>query len=341
MKDMVLRIERGGRVLGEWSLGDGPLSLGLRDRTTGATLAVFTASAASEVPAPAVKLVVAQPAPGPEVMPVAVSAPARSHTLVPELEASPAAASSRTSRSSGASPGASLVGAAAQGATPQGAAGAASSLGAANNEDTLVRRRPAALDFSDTTRPLELDPDPHPGDLLGLRGLNDEVPLGGELLGPLVRAPGDDFTMPLPDATTGPVSLRDAESLTSELIAVDDELEEESPGPMRAGLRVDPEAPTQRGGRAEVWSHRNGSWALLGTLNVGQQARLREGSVRCMDGGVLMVSPGPWLGGVADLPNGEQLQFEPGRRPMKLPAGASVTLWDGERGLYVRSEFAA
>ncbi len=146
----------------------------------------------------------------------------------------------------------------------------------------------------------------------------DELPVGVDDPGPLARHPGDDFTLPLPDGgestATGAVDQTGevGDSLTADLIEVE--------------------------GRAEVWSRRAGEWVLKGTLVPGQRARMKEGSVKCMADGGLMVTPGPIMRGTADVPGSDQIAMMPGEKARRFPAGTAVTLWNGERALYVRSD---
>jgi hypothetical protein len=168
---------------------------------------------------------------------------------------------------------------------------------------------------SDALSELSLDPPPPVRESLG--GV-DEVPVDLDDPGVLARHPGDDFTLPLPvlgdrtatGAMEGTGELGD--SLTADLVEVE--------------------------GRAEVWSRHAGEWVLKGTLVVGQRARMREGSVKCLQDGGLLVSPGPEMRGTADVPGADQVTMMPGEKPRRFPAGTAVTLWNGERALYVRSD---
>ncbi|GEM_PF-2804651 len=174
-----------------------------------------------------------------------------------------------------------------------------------------------ALDDSAPLPELSLDATPAVPGTPQIAGV-DEVPVDMDDPGPLARHPGDDFTLPLPDhgdrTATGAVEATGelGDSLTADLIEVE--------------------------GRAEVWSRRAGEWVLKGTLVPGQRARMKEGSVKCLQDGGLMVSPGPLMRGTADVPGSDQVTMMPGEAARRFPAGTSVTLWNGERALYVRSD---
>lgn len=74
-----------------------------------------------------------------------------------------------------------------------------------------------------------------------------------------------------------------------------------------------------------------------GTMTVRQHVQAFGGMVRCDDQGGLIVLPGSRLNGSATLPSGDTVHIEAGGSSVKLPPGSSVILWNGEQGLYVRS----
>jgi hypothetical protein len=169
------------------------------------------------------------------------------------------------------------------------------------------------LDLSGEPPELTLDPPSQTGS-----EHLDELPVGSDDPGPLARHPGDDFTLPLPvseNTATGT-----GEESTGQL------------GDSLTGELVELEC------RAEVWSRRGGEWVLKGTLVPGQRARMKEGSVKCLPDGGLMVTPGSVMRATADTPGGEKIQMMPGESAKRFPAGTAVTLWTGERALYVRSD---
>ncbi|GEM_PF-6114108 len=170
--------------------------------------------------------------------------------------------------------------------------------------------------------------------LAGLaRDLEDELRLlGVRTDGSLERLPGDDFTLPLPEPTGGSTedSLGDRHSFQPVGRG-----EQSTTRPNLAHLARD--AGRKDSGVLEVWFYKGGRWTRRGWLSPGQRASLRGGVIRCIKDGTLFVSPGRWFSASAILPDGEQVQVGPGDDPLKLPMGASVTLWDGERGLHVRT----
>jgi len=106
-----------------------------------------------------------------------------------------------------------------------------------------------------------------------------------------------------------------------------------------AGLSRDPS--TERLEGAEVWFRRGGEWTPRGALNLGQHVQAFGGMVRCDDSGGLVVLAGPRLHGSATMPSGELRQINSGQQAVHLPPGTSVILWQGEQGIYVRSNVAA
>jgi len=189
------------------------------------------------------------------------------------------------------------------------------------------------------------------------------------------RIPGDDFTMPEPEPTDPQQVARARANRNLSRIGVGyggektatmNDLEHTGGlEPLANGSMLDettyirPEeqdssrivraaSPTSERGAAfppisetrdpllEVWFYKNDEWVRRGWLSSGQRASLRGGVIRCTRGGALLVSPGTWFTVSAVLPTGKQLQVEPGSKPVRLPSGSAVTLWDGERGLHVR-----
>ena len=106
-----------------------------------------------------------------------------------------------------------------------------------------------------------------------------------------------------------------------------------------AGFSRDPS--TERLEGAEVWFRRGGEWTPRGALNLGQHVQAFGGMVRCDDSGGLVVLAGPRLHGSATMPSGELRQINSGQQAVHLPPGTSVILWQGEQGIYVRSNVAA
>jgi hypothetical protein len=106
-----------------------------------------------------------------------------------------------------------------------------------------------------------------------------------------------------------------------------------------AGFERDPS--TERLEGAEVWFRRGGEWTPRGALNLGQHVQAFGGMVRCDDNGGLVVLAGPRLHGSATMPSGELRQIRSGQQAVHLPPGTSVIMWQGEQGIYVRSNVAA
>jgi hypothetical protein len=156
------------------------------------------------------------------------------------------------------------------------------------------------------------------------------------------RGPDDDFTLPLPEETAklDVVPSPDAEPAERGRRRA---AEPGRPDPHRpvnavaavAGRAMPARVQIARG--AEVWFRQGGEWMPRGTMTVRQHVQAFGGMVRCDDQGGLIVLPGSRLNGSATLPTGDALHIEAGSSSVKLPAGSSVILWNGEQGLYVRS----
>ncbi len=272
MSELILRLEQRGQTLGEWTLSGGPLSMSLRDPSTGETVAVFRASLPGG------------PAPG---------EPFDAPTEASRVDEAPAT-------------------------------------------------QPGLSHY----------------DEIGVVGLSAD--------GEPERIPGDDFTMPNPEPTDpsrasknlsliGAAYLGEKTATVAEGYTHDETtyIRERGAGGSAvrqlAGGRAEPGQAAARSAAAfppigsagsepllEVWFYKNQQWVRRGWLSSGQRASLRGGVIRCTRGGALLVSPGAWFTISAVLPSGKQLQVEPGSKPVRLPSGSAVTLWDGERGLHVR-----
>ena len=124
----------------------------------------------------------------------------------------------------------------------------------------------------------------------------DEVPI------PKVsqRAPGDDLTMPMPEAT-GEIS-----------------------------TTIDVEA--------ELWVRSGTQWQRRGALKPGQRAQFMGSKIRLKKNGVLVVEPGPSLSGGAELPSGGDREIHAGQEPLRFPPGTSVILTTPSGlGFYVKN----
>jgi hypothetical protein len=164
-------------------------------------------------------------------------------------------------------------------------------------------------------------------------------------------ASDDDITLPLPEEgseerseSDGFVGVVQERTVTSGIGAMKlDALGSPQPVQPRlmdttGGFARDPS--TERLEGAEVWFRRHGEWTPRGALNLGQHVQAFGGMVRCDDSGGLVVLAGPRLHGSATLPSGELRQISSGQQAIHLPAGTSVILWQGEQGIYVRSNVA-
>jgi hypothetical protein len=164
-------------------------------------------------------------------------------------------------------------------------------------------------------------------------------------------ASDDDITLPLPEEGSDAsaesqrlVEIVQERTVTSGIGAMKlDTLGEPQPVQPRlldttGGFERDPS--TERLEGAEVWFRRHGEWTPRGALNLGQHVQAFGGMVRCDDSGGLVVLAGPRLHGSATLPSGELRQINSGQQAIHLPAGTSVIMWQGEQGIYVRSNVA-
>lgn len=161
-------------------------------------------------------------------------------------------------------------------------------------------------------------------------------------------ADDDDLTLPLPEEDSDSAAFDD---LGSEATVTHEhrKLEIRSLGRPQVvtprlmdttgGFERDPS--TERLEGAEVWFRRHGEWTPRGALGLGQHVQAFGGMVRCDDSGGLVVLAGPRLHGSATLPSGELRQIQSGQQAVHLPAGTSVIMWQGEQGIYVRSNVAA
>ena len=341
MADLLFRLERAGELLGEWRLGDPPLTMTLRDPKNGKVVAVLTASVPEKVASQSKEESTLTSSVISQLLAEAARQQVDAVDEEDTVERNRALFDERTMElPSGPVPTAPV-----STADPQETEEMPPVQ--SNLLDELPRIDPDRLDVSTTQDAPSLLDEPtaslpelplDTGSLpelslesgpistpIGDRGI-DEVPMvsGSGDLGPLVRHPGDDFTLPLPEHTHTITATEDyTGELTGDVAEVGDSLTADL-------IEVE--------GRAEVWSRRKGEWVLKGSLVPGQRARMKEGSVKCLDGGGLLASPGPHMRGTADLPNGDQIQMMPDESPHRFPAGTSVTLWNGDKALYVRSD---
>jgi hypothetical protein len=332
--ELILRLEQHGRVLGEWTLVDGPLSLSLRDPETGETVATFSAS----LPGGALHTEIdgqLEPT-NPVVEPT--------RTLTPEvrnLAPTTAPASEDYSHNFDAPTERSVNGGPYDGG-PYDDGPAEIELDPPDTEhyDEIhelgsADLEPGRIPGDDFTMPL-----PEPTDPSKVRNLQ---PIGASYGGEKTTTMGDVDLTAYRAEPTGGLERVDGRTLHDEKTYIRDspaEATDTAPDGKGTSMSRSSEAfPPIDGDREpllEVWFYKNNEWVRRGWLSAGQRASLRGGIIRCTRGGSLLVSPGNWFTVSATLPGGKQVQVEPGSKPLRLPAGAAVTLWDGERGLHVR-----
>ncbi len=159
---------------------------------------------------------------------------------------------------------------------------------------------------------------------------------------PLKRAPGDDFTMPMPDGYTidddDIYLLTDGDpTATGGYSPPDDQKHVASrldARHLQVGVYTVDSGPREI---AEVWFRQDGEWIPRGTLQPEQHFEAFGGVVKCGELGGLAVTPGPRLTGKATLPGGQVAAIRSGQKLVNLPPGSTVILWTGDLGFYVRS----
>ena len=346
MARLVLRVKRGGRMLGSWSLGDEPLELTVVDIATGEELGTFTAAGPSGEPdepdtRPSRERTAETPTDPIDEVPVMGAAqrvvgddftmplPELTEATEPtadfmpdtaETEEQELAARVRKSRPRPIPNLASLAGDGPRHSDlPTQEVPLAPGLDdPALEEETLLREGP----------PLDGTPAVDHGAALSAAIASTESGLEE------IELENTGFTQTAeleldPDTQTGLESAeRDLDEIDLEGLE-DEPAEEDVARPTSLGEVVPP---------AEVWVRRQSEWRSGGHLRPGQRAIARGGWVRLRRDGRLVVRPGPSLSGSATLVDGKALDIAKDVPPMELPAGASVLLRAGEYGIYVRSE---
>ena len=90
---------------------------------------------------------------------------------------------------------------------------------------------------------------------------------------------------------------------------------------------------------AELWTRSPRGWQKRGSLKMGQKATYGEALVRLKRSGELVVTPGPWLSGGAELPAGGDLHIPAGKQSHRFPPGTSIILTSPRgRGFFVKSQ---
>ena len=286
MTRLVLRVRRGGRLIGSWSIGEEPLEFSVVDVMTGKELATFAASGAGE---------------GLDEVPIG---------------------------------------------KPRRLAG---------DDLTMPLPEPTELGEARPTEKIEIPvaaaeprpavaPAPPPEGLAG-------IDLSGRITP--ARYEGDDFTVPLPESTSGthplgagldevasPTGDARPETTVGGLLEPVGPLEETTVGGREITLG-EPLDDAGSGGEVqpvEVWVRRRDEWQPAGQIVPGQRVLNLGGWVRLAEDGRVVVFPGPRLDGSATLVDGRTVGIRPGEEAVVLPPGASVVLRHGDAGLYIRSE---
>ena len=328
MAELILHLEQHGRTLGEWTLSGGPLSLTLRDPSTGETVATFRA----EVPAALATKVAPNGAQHTAVSPPSQSdlddsfdAPTE-RQLIQEIDLGPPETEVQ------------LVGA---------------HFDEVGRSGLPANADPERIPGDDFTMP---DPEPtDPEQVARARANRNLSGIGAGYGGEKTATMNDlEYTGGLEPLANGSLLdettyIRPEEQDSSRIVRAAGVAQSANPAnTVNPANTTQTASPTQHRGAAfppisesrdpllEVWFYKNDEWVRRGWLSSGQRASLRGGVIRCTRGGALLVSPGTWFTVSAVLPTGKQLQVEPGSKPVRLPAGSAVTLWDGERGLHVR-----
>jgi hypothetical protein len=301
MSRLVLRIERGGEVLGSWPLDGRPLTMAIVEPGTGRVLGRFSASGA-EPDEPDTAPSPTDPGSHDEIP--LVTAPARSDgddLTMPLPEPTEQTEPTADLMPDTAETEEQVLMARVKRSRPRPIPNLASRPG--GEPDLPTQEVPAPL----------LDDD---GDDEGTADLLTDADMLEEDTG-IQRAPSGQL----------------AEEDEIDLEGLEDEPDTSGP--------EDRDRPTTFGEvvpPAEVWVRRQSEWRSGGSLRPGQRAVARGGWVRLRRDGRLVVRPGPTLAGSATLLDGQSVEIARDVAPVELPAGASVLLRAGEYGIYVRSE---
>ena len=325
MGRLVLRIERGGEVVGSWRLDDQPLEMVLHDEQTGEEIGRFVASA------PADSHDEVQP-------PVPSRAPEDDLTMpLPEQSVSvpkPAVESSLDD-------GPTLVL-----RRPRNLAEALE-LAALEDEksvelELLEDEKSVELELDETVE-TEADEDERSMELPAPIGVVRQAPrfrgrtaaAGGARSVPRVARPAPPVP-PVREVFDGP-------SLTEELVQAPPPDLSDAPSLTEESPRGSKPRPIWTLGvrPAEVWVLRNNDWISGGRLQPGQRARSRGGWVRLEQNGSLALASGPDLSGTATLPDGRTIPVPMNSEELSFSPGTSVLLRAEHHGIYVRSEAPA
>lgn len=322
---LVLRIERNGRLLGSWSLGDEPLEMKMVDLATGAVVARFTASAeALGMPGGLDEVPHALPRLKDDDFTMPLPEPTRTGPGGPPTEEAPRGPRALRNLASSRSPPAEVT-----------------SYDGLTSE--LVDVEP-----QEVTDDLDLDDLQDDGGSLSL----DEVPVALRR-GAGGRGAGDRPTELTAAGLTGELRTATIDlprpTVPYEALPFDDPPSLTRPSPLPRASSTDPEqtpralvkpAPNRVAPPppAEVWAQKRGEWKSVGHLVPGQRVSTLGGWVRLAPDGRLVVSSGTSLAGTATLIDGRMMEIAAGQDFLALPPGSSVMLAVGDRGIYVRSE---
>jgi hypothetical protein len=328
---MVLEVHRDGRLLGRWSLDEGPVEMRLSERG-GRTVASFTARA-GEPPAPE----------QPEEPPEDLSEDTLLEDTLPDDPQPPAASPSEPVLPSGVLDEAPLP-----------------SLEREVGDD-LTMPLPEVTESEPSTSLPEPETDEAPPRSRARPGVPNLAKLGarpaksprpaGRTKAPVQRRRSAPKMQPVLSPALDELGPVDEETFHDDQFDLDGLLEDErevsrtAPSGLTQALESQPE-PTVGGDLvpeivarpAEVWIRSSNSWRSAGQLLPGRKATSRGGWVQLEDGGGLLVSCGPELAGTATLMDGQSFDLDGTHGERRLPPGASVILRAGAYGLYVRSE---
>ncbi|NOY24745.1 MAG: hypothetical protein GXP62_02635 [Oligoflexia bacterium] len=319
---LVLRIERDGRLLGSWSLSDAPLQMKLVDVATGRVTACFTASADRPQAGGVDEVPVVLPRLGGDDFTMPLPEPSATGSAGPETEERSMPGRRRVHNLAQASDG----GGAGDGLTAE--------LVDLRDDEPGLTRELQPFDEDDIGAPTAKR-EFTPADAAGERAEE-----GNSYL------PVDEIPLPLRPTAGGVTTVRghgagiSSAGLTAELRTATltggttgSSGDDTPPALVRPVSHADRTVPP-----AEVWAQKRGEWRNVGTLVPGQRVRILGGFVRLSSDGRLVVSAGTNLSGTATLVDGRMVEIAVGQEYIALPAGSSVMLASGERGLYVRSE---
>lgn len=324
MAKLVLRLRRGGRLLGSWTLGDQPLEFSLVDVATGQEIGSFAARGSAdqgvdEVPMPGVARLDGDDFTVPLPEPTR-SAPGLVESITTEER------KAVVPNLAGRGPGDDFTM-----PVPEHAQGRS-----AVSRAVTPRMRALPLDRVPVAKaPPTLDPlEEHTADI-------PEVTLGDALTGEVLSA---DVARSA-EKETEEIESREPErggfdaqgfdpsylarALGNQHFDLDPETREIPPP------AEDDEPPVRP---AEVWVRKRSEWRSAGRLVSGQRVRMLGGWMRLRADGRLVVYPGSRMAGSGTMVDGRHVEITPGQDAISLPAGASVLLCYKEHGLYVRSE---